>query len=56
LAGEFLVETGVNAAKGEEMVMGAVFDDTAVAENEDLIGVADGGEAMSDDKAGAAFE
>lgn len=50
------METGVSAAKSKELVVGAVFDDAAMAENEDLIGVTDGGESMSDDEAGAAFE
>ncbi|MFW6053267.1 MAG: hypothetical protein ACOC9J_00475 [Persicimonas sp.] len=33
--------------------MGAGLDDLAVLEHEDLIGVADGGEAMRDDNRGA---
>ncbi len=53
---ELLVEVGVGAAFGEELVVGAAFDDVAVVEHKDHVGVADGGEAMGDDEAGAAFE
>lgn len=47
-------EAGVEAVEGEEFVMGAAFDDFAMAENEDEIGVSDGAEAMGYDEAGAA--
>jgi hypothetical protein len=47
-------EAGVEAVEGEQLVMGAAFDDFAVAQDEDEVGVADGAEAMGDDEAGAA--
>ena len=56
LPGEFLVETEVGAAESEELLVVAVFDDTAAAENQDLIRVANSGEAMSNDEAGPALE
>ena len=33
--------------------MGALLDDASVVEDDDLVGITDGGEAMGDDKGGA---
>src|SRR6202171_6758647 len=44
------VEGKMGAAGGVERVVGAAFDDAAFFDNEDLIGAADGGEPVSDDK------
>src|SRR5437868_15395632 len=44
---------GVEAVQGEQFVMGAALDDFAVAQDEDLVGFADGAEPMRDDKARA---
>ena len=46
-------EFGVAATEGEEFVVASAFNDPAVFEDEDLVGVADRGEAVSDDEAGA---
>ena len=56
LPGEFLVETEVGPAESEELFVVAVFDDAPVAENQDLIRVANCRETMSDNEAGAALE
>lgn len=47
-------EIGVAAAVGHELVVGAGFDDAAVFDHGDEVGVADGAEAVGDDEAGAA--
>ena len=36
--------------------MGAALDDAALVDDQDLVGLADGGQAVGDDQAGAAFE
>jgi hypothetical protein len=45
-------EAGVEAALGQEFIVLAALDDFAVVEDEDLVGVADGGQSVSYDKAG----
>lgn len=55
-ADEFAVEVGISAAEGDQFVVGPAFDDRAGLEDEDAVGVADGGETMGDDEAGATFE
>src|SRR3954451_20402219 len=50
-----LVEAGVEAGQGEELFVAAGFGYVAVLEDDDLVGVADGGEAVGDDEGGAAF-
>ena len=45
-------EFGVEAAAGQKFVMLAAFDDFSVVEDKNLVGVADGGEAVGYDKAG----
>ena len=44
-------EAGVKAVPGEEVVVPSLFDDLAVADDEDQIGVSDGGKAVGDDEA-----
>jgi hypothetical protein len=44
---------GIGAAAGEQVGMGATLDDLAVDEDEDLVGIDDGGEAVGDDQRGA---
>src|SRR6476659_5600833 len=55
-ADELADEAGVNAAVGHQLVVGAAFEDTAFFQDQDLVGVADGGEAVGDDEAGPAGE
>ena len=38
---------------GEEFLMRSLLDDPAFGEDEDTVGVADGGEAVGDDEGGA---
>lgn len=49
-------EVGVEAIGGNEIGVAASFGDAAMFEDEDLICVADGGEAVGDDEAGAVGE
>ncbi len=49
-------ELGVEAGAGEEFVVGAALEDAAFLQDEDEVGVADGGEAVRDDEGGAAGE
>src|SRR5690606_3562940 len=49
-----LVEAGVEAAALEELVVRALLAQLAAVEDEDAVGVLDGGEAMGDDDGGAA--
>ena len=48
-----VVQVGVEAALGEQLVVRALLDDVAVANHQDHVGVADRGQAVRDDKAGA---
>ena len=50
-----IVQIGVEAAQGEQLVVRALLDDVAVANHQDHIGVADRGQAVRDDKARAAL-
>ena len=50
------MQLGVAAGAGDELVVGAAFDDAPGFEDEDDVGVADGGEPVGDDDGGAAFE
>ncbi|MFJ4574930.1 hypothetical protein ACIQWV_29750 [Streptomyces sp. NPDC098085] len=45
-----VVEVGVEAAGGDELVVGSLFADVAGFDDEDLVGFADGGEAVGDDE------
>ena len=49
-----VVQVGVEAALGEQLVVRALLDDVAVADHQDHVGVADRGQAVRDDKARAA--
>ncbi len=51
----FVPEFSIQAAMGEEFGVVALFADSAGVEDEDAVGVDDGGEAMSDGQDGAAF-
>ncbi len=53
-ADELVVEFGVGAAGGEELGVGASFDDAAPIEDEDGVGASDGAQAMGDDEGGSA--
>ena len=46
-------ELGVASAAGEELVVGAGLDHPPILDHDDLVGVADGAEAVGDDEAGA---
>ncbi len=46
-------QLGVSPARGEEFVVAALLDDSALLEDDDLVGVADGAEAVGDDEAGS---
>ena len=48
-------EFAVEAAEGEELVVGATFDDGAVVEDEDEVGGADGAQAVGDGDSGSAL-
>ena len=48
------VEVVVKASGGEEGFVGAAFDDPAVVDDEELIGLADGAQAVGDDEGGSA--
>ena len=50
------VEIGVEAALGDQAGMGAALDDPAVVDDEDLVGLAHGGEPVGDDQAGAPLQ
>src|SRR6185295_4141726 len=47
-------ELGVAPAAGQELLVRAGFDNAAVLDDRDAVGMADGGEAVGDDKAGPA--
>jgi hypothetical protein len=53
LLDEAAVEVGVFAAGGEQLFVGTAFDDMAVVEHYNLVGVADGAQAMGDHEAGS---
>ena len=39
--------------EGEQLLVGALLDDASVVEDDDLVGIADGGEAVGNDESGA---
>ena len=47
------VELVVLSPQLEELVVGTLFDDAAVVEDDDEVGIADSGEAVGDDECGA---
>ena len=49
------VELVILALEGKELFVGTLFDDTSVVEDDDLVGIADGAEAVGDDKGGSAL-
>ena len=49
------IQMVIKAALVEQLLMGAFFDDFAVVDDEHLVSVADGAEAVGDDEAGAAL-
>ena len=46
----------VGALEGQEFLVAALFDQAPPAENQDAVGLADGGEAVGDGDGGAAGE
>ena len=44
---------GVAAVEGHELGVGATFDDTAMVEDDDTVGIDDGGESVGNDDGGA---
>jgi len=44
-----VVEAGVDATGGDELIVGSAFDDPTVIDDGDLVGVADRGQAVGDD-------
>ena len=51
LAGELgAVQLGVQAAGGQQLVVRAALDDPAVVDDQDLVGLADGGQPVRDDQ------
>ena len=50
-----VVQVGIEAACLHELVVGALLHDVAVPHDKDQVGVLDGGQAVCDDKAGAAL-
>ena len=53
---KFLMQDRIVAFLVQEFFVSAHFDDFAVVEHDDAVRVADGGEAMGNDKAGSLFE
>ena len=49
------IELVVLAFEGEKFVVGALFDNMAVVEDDDTVGIADGAKAMGDDESGTAL-
>jgi hypothetical protein len=49
------VEVIVATVEGVEGLMGATFEDASLLDDQDLVGAADGGEAVGDDKGGTAL-
>ena len=49
------IEFVISAFHGEELVVGAAFDDLAVFEHHDGVGVTHGGKAVRDHESGAVF-
>ena len=49
-----VVERGIEPAAREQFAVRALLDDVAVAHDEDTVGIADGAQAVRDDKARAA--
>jgi hypothetical protein len=47
-----LVEAGVVAVEGQQLVVAAQFDDSAAVEHGDLVGIAHGGDAVGDEDGG----
>src|SRR5262249_25472017 len=50
------MQVGIAAAPGNQLLMGAVFDDRAVLDGEDAVGAAHGGEPVCDDQHGATLD
>src|SRR5581483_8237556 len=50
------VEVRVEAADGQQLVVGALLDDASALQHDDLIGITDRGQAMGDDQARTALE
>ena len=53
---EAFVQPGVDSVVRDQFVVSSVFDDSPMVEHDDLIGVANGTEAMSNDERRAAME
>src|SRR5437899_648014 len=56
LSDKFLVQLRIVTAALEQLGMGALLDDLAVGQDEDTMGVADGGQAVGHDETSAAGE
>ena len=50
-----MIKTAVEAAVGNELFMIALFDDVTFLQDENGIGILNGGETVGDDKAGASL-
>ena len=50
-----VVEVGVEAVLGHEFVVVAAFDDVAITDDQDYVGIFDGGETVGNDEGGSAF-
>ena len=50
-----LIKVGVDTVFGQQLVVSAPFLDAVVVDDDDLIGVFDGGQTVGDDQAGTAF-
>src|SRR6188768_3069313 len=53
MAKERVVKVGISAAPFHQAIVAAFFNDAAMIEHDDAIGVTDGAEAMGDDNRGA---
>jgi len=50
------LEARIEAIERDDLAAGAALDDAALVEDEDAVGVPDGGEMVGDDKGGSALE
>ena len=51
-----VLEARIEAIERDDLAAGAALDDAALVEDEDAVGVPDGGEMVGDDKGGSALE
>lgn len=55
LTGLHAPQAGINTAGCDQVIVTALLDELTVFQDEDAVGVADGGQAMGDDNGGASY-